>query len=137
MNVIKRLLDKDAISGDVKQVPPSIICSTHQPSFECLKLFDQIYLLSECGEKMFCDSPLSVPSYLISAGMALPDHCNPADCMLDLCYRQVSASDADKECEGAKSGEAGNLETRKLILIALKINQFRSSLNQKKILIQS
>ena len=106
MKVIKRLLDRDAISGDIEQVVPPIICSIHQPSFECLKLFDQIYLLSECGEKIFFDSPVSVPPFLKSAGMALPDHCNPADYMLDLCYRQVSASDADQKSEGAKSGEA-------------------------------
>ena len=44
MKVIRRLLD--ANQGNKS----AIICSIHQPSFDCLQLFDQIYLLSEKGD---------------------------------------------------------------------------------------
>lgn len=89
MTVIKRLItDQD----DTDKIKPAIICSIHQPSFECLKLFDRIYLLSEKGEKMYFDSPIQVPSYLKSQGMMLPDHCNPADYLLDLCYKPLASA---------------------------------------------
>ena len=90
LKVIKRLLNGDAKDEGAKidrdAIKPAVICSIHQPSFACLELFDKIYLLSERGEKIFFDSPGSVPSFLASVGIKLPDQSNPGDYLLDASY---------------------------------------------------
>lgn len=118
IQVIKRLLDRDAKSRDAKSGDAksgdaksrdaksrdaensiAIICSIHQPSFECLSLFDQIYLLSSRGEKIFFNPPLSVPSFLKTKDINVSTYQNPADHLLKLCYDSCNDADINDNIE--------------------------------------
>lgn len=108
IQVIKRLLDRDAKSGDAKSRDAenedaknsiAIICSIHQPSYECLSLFDQVYLLSSRGERIFFNPPFSVPSFLKTKDINVSTYQNPADHLLKLCYDNCDDADINDKIE--------------------------------------
>ena len=91
IKVIRNLLEKDAT------YKPAIICSIHQPSFECVSLFDQIYLLSERGEKIYFDSPINIHGFLKLRNITVDMHHNPADYLLKLCNKNADIGNDAKD----------------------------------------
>ncbi|KAL4853041.1 ABC transporter G family member 28 [Chlorella vulgaris] len=56
----------------------------HQPSWQCLQLFDFLLLLGKGGRTVYCGVMASAQSYFEGLGYELPDHQNPADAFLDI-----------------------------------------------------
>ena len=96
LNIVRVIKNIVTRSGN-NQV--AVICSIHQPSFECLSLFDQIYLLSERGEKILFDSLMSVQNHLMNRGVSVPMHHNPADYLLNMCYQKDADTDSNDNVE--------------------------------------
>ncbi|RWS06323.1 ABC transporter sub-family G-like protein 7 [Dinothrombium tinctorium] len=57
----------------------AIIATIHQPSYELLKLFDELYILSKSGHCLYFDKPIKMNNYLNAFYPQEDEFYNPAD----------------------------------------------------------
>ncbi|KAI2806146.1 ABC protein, sub ABCG [Blomia tropicalis] len=78
-----QLLQKLAHATDRRQ-SITIVATIHQPSATVLSYFDQLYVISSMGQRIFNGSPRTLIPYLESAGIECPTYHNPADFVCEL-----------------------------------------------------
>ncbi|CDO92856.1 unnamed protein product [Kluyveromyces dobzhanskii CBS 2104] len=76
----------------------TIIMSIHQPRSDILFALDQVCLLSK-GFPMYCGSVTEIVSYFSSLGYDVPERCNPADYLIDICSVDNRTDESTVESE--------------------------------------
>ncbi|KAH0486485.1 MAG: hypothetical protein KVP17_003217 [Porospora cf. gigantea B] len=70
----------------------TIIMTIHQPRSQIFSLFDRLLVMSK-GRVLYCGDAKTCTRTMANYGYICPDHCNPADFMLDLV--SIRAADDD------------------------------------------
>ncbi|CAH01249.1 uncharacterized protein KLLA0_C04477g [Kluyveromyces lactis] len=77
----------------------TIIMSIHQPRSDILFALDQVCLLSK-GFPMYCGAVVGMVEYFSSMGYTVPERCNPADYLIDICSVDNRTEKSTLDSEG-------------------------------------
>lgn len=80
----------------MKDSPPAIIATIHQPSCKILKQFHSIYLLSKTGRCLYFGPPEGLKGHFSLAGLEFPLEYNPADFAIETAYGDYGEDIFDK-----------------------------------------